>query len=103
MVLGPKLLLELVKKHKLVENLSERELTNPEGAGLDLRLGEVYKIHGKSFLGVTERQTPDFTTVAQFDEKETTSFTFEPGDFYLVKTIETVNLPDDMVAHIYPR
>ena len=36
MVLGPKALLQLVKKIKLVENLSERELTNPEGAGFDL-------------------------------------------------------------------
>ena len=40
MVLGPKALLQLVKKAKLVENLSERELTNPEGAGFDLRLAE---------------------------------------------------------------
>ena len=34
MILGPKKLLELVKTDKLVENLSERELTNPEGAGV---------------------------------------------------------------------
>lgn len=47
MILGPKTLLELVKKKKLVENLSERELTNPEGAGFDLRLGEAFKIIGK--------------------------------------------------------
>ena len=38
MILGPKKLLELVKKKKLVENLAHRELTNPEGAGFDLRL-----------------------------------------------------------------
>ena len=55
MVLGPKKLLQLVKTKKLVENLSERELTNPEGAGFDLRLGEVYKISGNAFLGETHR------------------------------------------------
>jgi hypothetical protein len=34
MILGIKKLLKLVKEKKLVENLSERELKNPEGAGL---------------------------------------------------------------------
>jgi len=36
--------------------LSQRELTNPEGAGFDLRLGEVYKIKGTAFLGEEERK-----------------------------------------------
>jgi len=36
MVIDPNTLLTLVKKHRLVENLAERELTNPEGAGFDL-------------------------------------------------------------------
>src|SRR5581483_10071725 len=58
MILGPKRLLELVKKKKLVEGLADRELLNPEGAGFDLRLGEIYKISGTAFLGETERKTP---------------------------------------------
>ena len=59
MVLGIKELLKLVKESNLVENLSERELTNPEGAGFDLRLGELYKLQGgKAFLGEFERETP---------------------------------------------
>ncbi len=37
MILGPQKLLELVKKENLVIGLAERELTNPEGAGFDLR------------------------------------------------------------------
>lgn len=103
MILGPEILLKLVKTKKLVENLSERELTNPEGAGFDFRLGEVYKISGKSFLGVTERQTADIELVEKYVEGETRSFTWEPGDFYLVKTIETVNMPEDLSANITPR
>lgn len=67
MVIGPKKLLELVEEIKLVENLSERELSNPEGAGFDLRLGEIHKIvGGKAFLGVTERETPKIKTLATF-------------------------------------
>jgi deoxycytidine triphosphate deaminase len=103
MILGPKLLLELVKKKNLVENLSERELTNPEGAGFDLRLGEVYKITGKAFLGITERHTADVKLVKKFDEKKHSSIKIKPGDFYLVKTVEDVNMPENLTASITPR
>jgi len=103
MILGPKKLLQLVKKKKLVEGLSDRELTNPEGAGFDLRLGEVYKIKGKSFLGVTERHTPEVVLVKKYQEDKTTSIKIKPGDFFLVKTIETVNMPQDLTASITPR
>ena len=103
MILGPKILLELVKKKKLVEGLSERELTNPEGAGFDLRLGEVYQISGKAFLGVTERHTADIKLIKKFDPKKKQSLRIKPGDFYLVKTIESVNMPQNLTAHITPR
>lgn len=103
MILGPKQLLKLVKQKKLVENLSERELTNPEGAGFDLRLGEVYKISGKAFLGVTERHTADIKLVKKFDEKKSSKIIIKPGDFLLVKTIEDVNMPDNLTASITPR
>ena len=67
MIIGPNKLLELVKKIKLVENLSERELTNPEGAGFDIRLGEVFKISGKGFLGIDERQTPKEMSLLRYN------------------------------------
>ncbi|MEK7070591.1 MAG: 2'-deoxycytidine 5'-triphosphate deaminase [Patescibacteria group bacterium] len=103
MVIGPKQLLKLVKKQKLVTNLSERELTNPEGAGFDLRLDEVYTISGKSFLGVTERHTADIKLVTKYNEKKVNSIVIKPGDFYLIKTIEEVNMPQNLTASITPR
>jgi deoxycytidine triphosphate deaminase len=101
MILAPKKLLQLVKKIKLVENLSERELTNPEGAGFDLRLGEVYKISGKAFLGETHRQTPDIESVAVYGKEK--SIKIKPGDFFLAKTIEKINCPVTLSASILPR
>ena len=103
MILGPKLLLDLVKKKKLVEKLSERELTNPEGAGFDLRLGEAYSIKGKAFLGETHRKTADIVLVSKYVQKKTSSLKIKPGEFYLVKTIESVNMPDNLTASITPR
>lgn len=101
MILGPNKLLQLVKTKKLVEGLSERELTNPEGSGFDLRLGEVYKISGKAFLGETHRQTADITLVKRYGKDK--SIKIKPGDFFLVKTIEKINLPINLSAVILPR
>ena len=103
MILGPKVLLDLVKKKKLVEGLSERELINPEGAGFDLRLGEVFKISGSAFLGETHRQTPDVKSVKVYNSKKPSSIKIKPEDFYLVKTIEKINLPLNLSAVIIPR
>jgi deoxycytidine triphosphate deaminase len=114
MILGPKKLLQLVKTKKLVENLSERELTNPEGAGFDLRLGEVYEISGKAFLGETHRKTAEIELVKKYDPhfvppsgtsrgKPNNSLIIKPGDFFLVKTIESVNMPVNLTASIAPR
>jgi len=123
MILGPKQLLKLVKTKKLVEGLSERELTNPEGAGFDLRLGEVYKISGDAFLGETHRKTAEIQLIAKYSgegkkvnqplagshdrdkkrEAKTLKVVVKPGDFYLIKTVENVNMPANLTASITPR
>lgn len=103
MILGPQKLLELVKEIKLVEGLSERELTNPEGAGFDLRLGEVYQISGDAFLGETERKTADIKLVQEYKEGEKRTIVLKPGDYFLVSTIEKVNMPIYLTANFKPR
>src|SRR3989338_10804798 len=103
MILGPKLLLKLVKTKKLVEGLSERELTNPEGAGFDLRLGEVYKISGSAFLGETHRKTPSIKLVQKYKEGQKRTIKIKPGDFYLATTIESVNTPKNLTINFKPR
>ncbi len=106
MILGIKKLHELVEKIKLVENLCEREMNNPEGAGFDLRLGEIYELEGNGFLGVEERDTPKIKLVAKNESEKGEAenfFIFEPGKYYLVKTIEKVNLPVTLSGIIFPR
>jgi len=103
MILGVKELLKLVKERKLVENLSERELKNPEGAGFDFRLGELYEISGKGFLGIDERETPKTKLLVKYKPKQKQSFVFEPGKYYLMKTIEKVNLPKNILCLLRQR
>jgi deoxycytidine triphosphate deaminase len=103
MILGIKELLKLVKTKKLVENLSERELKNPEGAGFDFRIGEIYEISGKGFLGIEERKTPEIKLLAKYNQKKKKSFIFKPGKYYLMKTIEKVNTPENILILFRPR
>jgi len=103
MILGPKKLLELVHKKKLVENLAERELTNPEGAGFDLRLGEVYEISGSAFLGETERKTPTIKLLQKYSKDNKRVLKIRPGDFFLVTTIESFNIPQNLTVNFKPR
>ena len=104
MILGPKKLLQLVRTKRLVENLDQRELTTPEGAGFDIRLGEIHKLAGgRAFLGVTHRETPKIKTVAKYDAKKITSYTIKPGEFCLMSSIETFNIPLDLSVNFKPR
>ncbi|MBI2029176.1 hypothetical protein HYT02_02050 [Candidatus Gottesmanbacteria bacterium] len=104
MIIGPKKLLKLVKKQKLVEGLSQRELSNPEGAGFDLRLGELFKIvGGKAFLGETERQTPILQSIIKYNKIKKNVYTISPGEYLLATTIEKVNIPKNMTVNFKPR
>lgn len=106
MILGIEKLHELVKEIKLVENLCEREMNNPEGAGFDLRLGEIYELSGDGFLGIEERDTPKIKLIGGYNSAmpETKNFfIFKPGKYYLIKTIEKVNLPVNLSGIIFPR
>ncbi len=103
MILGVDKLHELVEKNNLVENLCERELTNPEGTGFDLRVGEIFTLSGEGYLGEKERKTCDINSVAKYEEGKITTHIIKPGDFYLFKTIEKVNIPDNLIAEFKPR
>lgn len=98
MILGTKELLKLVKENRLVENLSSRELENPEGAGFDIRIGELYKVKGKGFLGIKNRNTPEVKLIANQGK-----VILKPKTYYLMKTLETFNIPDNLLAIFTPR
>jgi deoxycytidine triphosphate deaminase len=103
MVLGIKKLHELVRNRGLLENLSERELKNPEGAGFDLRIGELYEMQGQGFMGVEERETPEMKLIARYEEGKSTKVELKPRTYYAMKTVESVNMPDDLLAIMTPR
>ena len=103
MILGLQELLRRVREERLVEGLAERERTNPEGAGFDLRLGKLFRLTGKGFLGVDERETPGVELVAEYNPDTRQSVTIKPGEYFLTETVERMNMPLDLVGIVKPR
>jgi deoxycytidine triphosphate deaminase len=111
-VLGVDEILKRVKKEKLIENLGKRELENPEGVGVDLRLGAVHQIieggafiQGDSGQVLGNRKGVKTKLVAEFKKGKRNQdwVVIKPGDYYLVGTLETINTPKDLMPVLYPR
>ncbi|MBU3913263.1 MAG: hypothetical protein KKB21_04855 [Nanoarchaeota archaeon] len=96
MIISAAKILELNEKHNLIENLSEREMNNPEGVGFDLRAGEIFKISGEGYLGVVDRKSPEIEKIADLKNGDK-EIVLKPGEYILVKTIEKVNLPGEKI------
>lgn len=111
-IIGIDEVLKRVKKEKLIENLGKRELKNPEGVGVDLRLGAIYKIiEGGAFIesdgkgGLGKRKGVKIKLVAEFKKRarKQAEVIIKPGDYYLVSTVEVINTPKDLMPVVYPR
>lgn len=103
MVLGISEIQKLIKEKKLIENLCDREIYEPEGSVIDLRLEKLFKLEGKGFLGIEDRMTPDAKEVASYKENKKLTYTVKPGEYYIAKTIEVINMPEDIIAFFLPR
>jgi deoxycytidine triphosphate deaminase len=101
MILGIDELIKLVKERGLVKNLSERELKNPEGTGFDIRIGEIYRLKDEGFLGIEERRTPDVELIAKYGKDK--GYVLKPNEFVLIKTMEKLNVPENLAVLIFPR
>ena len=97
MIISSVKVLELNEKYGLVKDLGDRDRENPEGAGLDLRVGEVYRLKGRNFLGVNERASSKIEKIAILYEDGNKRITMRPGDYFLVTTMETIRSPEEKV------
>ncbi len=107
MIIGIDEVLKRVKKEKLIENLGLRDLKNPEGVGLDLRLGAVYKItEGGAFIeaNLGKRKGVKTELIAEYKKRgRQKSIIIKPGEYFLVSTLEKINTPKDLMPVVYPR
>jgi deoxycytidine triphosphate deaminase len=99
MILSALKVLELNSRYNLIEGLSERELENPEGTVLDLRVGQIHNIIGESLLGVTERYSSKIETIGDVNKDGNKRFTIKPGEYYLVTTMEVIHSPSEKIQY----
>lgn len=106
------MVLGIQEVQQIVQNLSARERENPEGAGVDLRIGEVIEVTGgEAFIEADgpagQGLRSGFETKVRCDFKEGSDtqdkFVFEPGTYYLVKTVESVKIPIDVLGDFRAR
>lgn len=110
-VIGIKEVIRRIHAESLIVDLGDRDLSNPEGTGIDLRLGAVHTItKGGAYIeadgaaGLGKRQgvtTEELFTLKEGDTQDT--LTVKPGEYYLVQTVESLNTPLDLMPMIYPR
>ena len=98
MVLSDAALREAIASGRL--NVTPLDETAIQPSSIDLRLGYVFQV----FVNQTEthidprRSQPDLTKKVQVDDGS--SFVLHPGEFVLGGTIETIQMPDDLVGRI---
>jgi deoxycytidine triphosphate deaminase len=100
--------IEEILKRNLIQN---REFGNgdglvePEGAAVDVRLGEIWEMDTESegFLYKETRKTREYKKVAEYNSKKSTIFTLKPMQYYQFKSIEILDVPMDLVARFCAR
>jgi deoxycytidine triphosphate deaminase len=80
-----------IKNQGLLENHLSRSI---QGAGVDLRIDKLMELNGGGCLGKEERRLPKVVE---------TDFVLQPQKYYLLVTMEKVNMPGDLVAFMFNR
>jgi deoxycytidine triphosphate deaminase len=91
MFLGHDEILKRIRDENLVENLQAGSV---QGSGVDLRIDLLLELESEGFIGRDDRKLP---------EVKETEFVLRPGEYYLMVTMERVNMPDDLVAFMLNR
>lgn len=109
-ILGIREVIRRINEEGLIDNLGGRDLTNPEGTGIDLRLGAVHLLtSGGAYIeadgqdGLGKRKGVETQEVSRYKIEEVTEAVIQPGKYYLVQTIESIKTPLDLMTAVYPR
>jgi deoxycytidine triphosphate deaminase len=103
-ILGIKEVVRKIQEENLIEGLGGRDLSNPEGTGIDLRLGAVHTIvEGGAYIEADGPEGLGKRRGVVTEELKTDELVVKPGEYYLVQTAESLNTPLNLMPMIYPR
>lgn len=86
---------KFIKEKNLIENFCEECI---QQAGYDLRIDRFYILKGNAKIGVNERNLPNIEELNVVNKLD-----ILPGEYLLGKTIEKVNMPENLVGFIFNR
>ncbi|HOJ13116.1 MAG TPA: hypothetical protein PLS81_02975 [Deltaproteobacteria bacterium] len=92
-----------IVRKPLIEDIGQDQVDGIEGTTVDLRLGAVYRPVGRARLMRDVRVTPEIVKLVDGAQDPDAVLRVTPGDYLLVQTVETVNLPGDIFGYIRPR
>lgn len=100
--------IEEILKRRLIKNRDFGDgegLVEPEGAAVDIRLGEIWQMKpdSEAFLNKIKRKTREYEKVAEFVPGQDDKFTLEPMTYYQFKSVEIIDVPSDAVARFIAR
>jgi dCTP deaminase len=98
-VLSDGTIVELVESGRITIDPWDPKMVQP--ASVDLRLGDSFRVfHNHRASAIDLRRPPENLTEEVLVSGADESFVIHPGEFCLGRTLEWVELPDDIVARI---
>src|SRR5690349_13027472 len=97
-VLSDGTILELVEAGRIKIEPWNPDLVQP--ASVDLRLGDSFRVFHNHRASAIDLRDPPSGLTEEVVVPETESFVIHPGEFCLGRTLEWVELPDNIVARI---
>lgn len=90
----------------VVKSPDADHMPNIGASSMDFRLGKYFKVYNHTKHAVLDPMNPDsfkdVTNMVEIDENDA-PFIVQPGEFVLGVTLESVKLPDDVVARVEGR
>jgi dCTP deaminase len=97
-VLSDGTILELVEQGRIRIDPWDPALVQP--ASVDLRLGDTFRVFHNHRASAIDLREPPANLTEEVKVPESEPFVIHPGEFCLGRTLEWVELPDDIVARI---
>ncbi|HOP95713.1 MAG: dCTP deaminase [Dictyoglomaceae bacterium] len=101
MILSDRDIKAYIKEGKLIIAPMDDPKRQIQPSSIDLRLGNTFlhfKVEGKAFIDPTKDSLQDLMGTIEVEDGK--PFFLRPGEFVLGTTIETIKLPEDLVARV---
>ncbi|HPU43936.1 MAG TPA: dCTP deaminase [Dictyoglomaceae bacterium] len=101
MILSDRDIKSYIQEGKLIIDPIDNPKSQIQPSSIDLRLGNTFlhfKVEGRAFIDPTKDSLQDLMGTIEVEDGK--PFFLRPGEFVLGTTIETIKLPEDLVARV---